>query len=103
LLSRAIIHGIASVYGSFGMLAMLTLTLCSMAAGWLLGGPAREDRRILGIGTTLRNIGLCSLIATSTLQNSDIAAAVLTYLVVQIIVSTLFGAIFKRRAKEAVA
>jgi BASS family bile acid:Na+ symporter len=103
LLSRAIIHGIASVYGSRGMLAMLTLTLLSMAIGWLLGGPAREDRRILGIGTTLRNIGLASLIATTTLRDSDIAGTVLTYLLIQIIVSTLFGTYFKRRAKEAVA
>lgn len=103
LLSPAILHGIETVYGSLGMLAMLTLTLLSMATGWLLGGPAREDRRILGIGTTLRNVGLCSLIATTSLRSSEIAAAVLTYLLIQFIVSTLFGAIFTRRAKEAIA
>jgi len=103
LLSRAVIHGVESVYGSRGMLAMLTLTLLSMAAGWLLGGPAREDRRILGIGTTLRNVGLCSLIATTTLRSSEIAASVLMYLLIQFVVVTLFGAYFTRRAKEAIA
>ncbi len=103
LLGKAILHGIESVYGSRGMLAMLTLTLLSMATGWLLGGPDVRDRRILGIGTMLRNIGLASLIATTTLRSSEIAAAVLTYLLIQFIVATLFGAFFTRRAKEATA
>jgi bile acid:Na+ symporter, BASS family len=103
LLMPQLVRGVASVYGSFGMIAMLTLTLLSMATGWLLGGPALEDRRVLGIGTTLRNVGLCALIATSSLRSSDVAAAVLTYLLVQMIVSTVFGAIFARKAKEAVA
>ena len=101
LLSRAIIHGITSVYGTYGMIAMVVLTVLSMATGWLLGGPARADRRVLGIGTTLRNIGLCSLIATTTLRSSQIAAAVLTYLLIQFIVTTLFGVYFTRRAKAA--
>lgn len=103
LLWRALVHGITSVYGTNGMLAMLTLTLLSMAAGWLLGGPDRRDRRVLGIGTTLRNIGLCALIATTTLKDSDIAASVLTYLLIQFVVTGCFGAYFKRKAKEAMA
>ena len=103
LLSRAILHGIESVYGSRGMFAMLSLTLLSMAVGWLLGGPAREDRRILGIGTTLRNVGLASLIATTSLRSSEIAASVLIYLLIQFIVTTAFGVYFTRTAKEATA
>jgi BASS family bile acid:Na+ symporter len=103
LLSRAVIDGIESVYGSRGMLAMLALTLLSMATGWLLGGPAREDRRILGIGTTLRNVGLASLIATTSLRSSEIAASVLVYLLIQFIITTAFGVYFTRTGKEATA
>jgi bile acid:Na+ symporter, BASS family len=101
LLFPQIVAGVGSIYGSLGMLAMLTIVLLSMAVGWLLGGPATEDRRVLGIGTTLRNVGLCALIATSSLQNTRVAAAVLTYLVIQLIVSTFFGAIFSRKTKAA--
>jgi BASS family bile acid:Na+ symporter len=103
LLSRAILDGIESVYGSRGIYAMLAITLLSMAAGWLLGGPAREDRRILGIGTTLRNVGLASLIATTSLRSSQIAASVLIYLLIQFILTTAFGIYFARTAKEATA
>ena len=101
LLFPQIVGSISSVYGSLGMLASLTIVLLSMATGWLLGGPAVEDRRVLGIGTTLRNVGLCALIATSSLANTRVAAAVLCYLVIQMIVSTVFGAIFTRKTKAA--
>jgi bile acid:Na+ symporter, BASS family len=103
LLLPQIISGVGSIYGSLGMLASFTIVLLSMATGWLLGGPAVEDRRVLGIGTTLRNVGLCALIATSTLRNSRVAAAVLTYLLIQMIVSSVFGMIFKRKTKAAAA
>ena len=101
LLFPQIVGSIASVYGSRGMFAMLTIVLLSMATGWLLGGPATEDRRVLGIGTTLRNVGLCALIATANLPNKRIAASVLTYLLIQMIVSTIFGSIFKRKTAAA--
>lgn len=103
LLLPQIVHGVASVYGSLGGLAMLSLSLLAMATGWLLGGPALEDRRVLGIGTTLRNVGLCALIATTSFGSGDVAASVLTYLVIQFVVTTVFGAIFARKAKEATA
>jgi BASS family bile acid:Na+ symporter len=101
LLFPQIVGSIGSVFGSRGMFAMLSIVLLSMATGWLLGGPATEDRRVLGIGTTLRNVGLCALIATANLPNKRIAASVLTYLLIQMIVSTIFGSIFKRKTAAA--
>jgi predicted Na+-dependent transporter len=85
------------------MLAILCLTLLSMATGWLLGGPAHEDQRILGIGTTLRNIGLCLVISTANFREPLITATVLTYLLIQFIVVAIFGRIFVQRAKEEAA
>ncbi|MGA8533464.1 MAG: hypothetical protein WB615_05095 [Candidatus Tumulicola sp.] len=98
LLSPKLVHGVAAVYGSHGMWAMLCLVLLSLGIGWLLGGPAREDRRVLGIGTALRNIGLGVLIATTSFREPDIAAAVLTYFLIQFAVTTLFGVYFARTA-----
>jgi BASS family bile acid:Na+ symporter len=103
LLAPKLVHDVAMVYGSNGMWAMLCLVLLSMGVGWLLGGPAREDRRVLGIGTTLRNIGLCALIATATFRDEEVAATVLTYFLIQFVISTLFGAYFRRTAEVAIA
>ncbi|HEY1429022.1 MAG TPA: bile acid:sodium symporter, partial [Candidatus Tumulicola sp.] len=93
----------ATVYGSLRIFAILIIVLLSMATGWLLGGPESQDRRVLGLGTSLRNVGLCALIATSTLRDTRVASGVLTYLVIQMIVSTGFGAYFARKTKQAQA
>jgi bile acid:Na+ symporter, BASS family len=103
LLAKKLVHDVASVYGSNGMWAMLCLVLLSLGTGWVLGGPAREDRRILGIGTALRNIGLAAVISTSSFHDSLIAASVLTYFLIQFIVTTLVGVYFTRTAQRAVA
>lgn len=92
-------HTIASVYGTNGMWAMLLLVLASLVTGWVLGGPAREDRRILGIGTALRNIGLCALAATVSFRSPEITATVITYCLIQFIIVTLFGIYFTRTAR----
>jgi bile acid:Na+ symporter, BASS family len=102
ILAPKLVDSVAAVYGSNGMWAMLCLVLLSLAIGWALGGPAREDRRVLGIGTALRNIGLAAVIA-STSFGPKVLAAVLTYLLVQMVVTSLFGVYFTRTAKEAAA
>jgi bile acid:Na+ symporter, BASS family len=97
-------HSVASVYGSRGMLAMLCVVVLSMLTGLALGGPARETRRVLGTATTLRNIGLAALIASSGFPDSSLVpAAVLSYLLVQVIVSSVAGIYFTRTVERAPA
>jgi len=89
---------ITAVYGSNGMWAALCLVVLSLLVGWALGGPVREDRRVLAFGTALRNIGLCALIATSSFETPLVAATVLTYFVIQFVTTTMVGVYFKRTA-----
>lgn len=102
LLAPRIWASIASVYGSRGMLAMLSLVLLSSSTGWLLGGAAAKYRRTLAIGTVLRNIGLAAMIATTTFAGKDAAAAVVTYFVIQCLFVILIGIAFTRTAKSSV-
>ncbi len=101
LLVPKFVSAVALVYGSNGMLAMLCLAVLSMITGWLLGGPAREDQRVLGIATTLRNIGFCLVISTSNFREPLIIASVMAYLLIQFVVVTIFGRIFVLRTKAA--
>ena len=98
LLSPKIVASIADVYGSNGMFAALCLVVMSLIVGWLLGGPARQDRRVFALGTALRNIGLCALIATSSFGTPLVIAAVLTYFVIQFTVTSIVGVYFQRTA-----
>ena len=97
-----LVVSVATVYGSHGMLAMLCLVLLSLTIGWAFGGPARENRRVLAIGSTLRNIGLCALIATTSFRGEiQVIAAVMCYFIVQFICVTLTGIYFTRTAEKS--
>jgi bile acid:Na+ symporter, BASS family len=98
-----LVVSVATVYGSRGMLAMLCLVLSSLAIGWAFGAPARENRRVLAIGSTLRNIGLCALIATTNFREVQVIASVMCYFIVQFTVVTLVGIYFARTAERAAA
>jgi predicted Na+-dependent transporter len=98
LLGPTLAASVARVYGSHGMWAMLCLVILSMVTGLSLGGPLRDDRRVVGIGTTLRNIGLCALIATTSFPGTDILATVLTYFLIQFIIVMIIGVYFARTA-----
>ena len=103
VLLPTIVRDIGIIYGSRGMLAMLTLVLLSLGIGWLLGGPHREDRRVLAIGTALRNIGLCATLATASFASSDVAASVVTYLIIQAVIVSALGVYFTRTASAETA
>jgi BASS family bile acid:Na+ symporter len=98
LLAPKLASAVASIYGSHGMWAALCLVILSMVTGWMLGGPAREDRRVGGIGTTLRHVGLCAMVATTSFREALVAPMVLTYFLIQFIVVTVVRVSFTRTA-----
>lgn len=103
MLAPTLIADVKSVYGSRGMFAALLLTVLAIGTGWLFGGSEREYRRTLAIGTGLRNIGLCALIATTNFPDSLVASTVMSYLLVQAVVCTLVGIYFTRTATPVAA
>jgi bile acid:Na+ symporter, BASS family len=101
LLGPALIKAVTGVYGSRGMLAELVAVLVCIGVGWLLGGPEAPYRVTLGIATALRNIGICAMIATTVFPDSLVAPTVFTYLIIQVIVTTIFRVAFHRQAEPA--
>lgn len=104
LLGPRMVSDVKAVYGSNGFYAMTCIVVLSMITGYLLGGPDGRERRTLSLGTALRNIGLCSVVATASFgATSRVASAVIAYLIVQIILSTIVGVFFTRAAKAQAA
>lgn len=103
VLAPRIGHSFTIVFGSLGIIAILCIDLSCALTGWLLGGPRIDDRRVLSLATTLRNIGLVSAIATDSFREPEIIAAALVYFVVQVVASITMGILFTRTAKRAVA
>ncbi|MBV8196813.1 MAG: hypothetical protein JO263_01650, partial [Candidatus Eremiobacteraeota bacterium] len=98
VLFPAILRGVATVFGTFGLFAMFATAGLSLVAGWIFGGSKREYRRTLAIGTTLRNPGVAMMIATTQFPESGVAGAVAAYFLVQVVVASVAGAYFKRTA-----
>jgi len=72
----------------FGMLAaipgrayagMSALLIASLAAGWLLGGPETGNRKAMTLTTSLRNVGVGLVIATSSFPGTPAVTATLAY------------------------
>jgi BASS family bile acid:Na+ symporter len=99
-LAPAIGKSLGTIWGTGGILAAIIIALMSLATGWFLGGPDRDFRSTLAIGTTLRNIGIALAVAKENFTDDGVSAAVLTYLVVQVLTMLSFS-VYLTRSKKA--
>lgn len=99
LLAPTIGKALGTIYGTGGILAAAVIALLSLATGWFLGGPDRDFRSTLAIGTTLRNIGIALAVAKENFTDDAVTAAVLTYVVVQILAMLSFSTYLGRTKK----
>ncbi|MDB5335970.1 MAG: Sodium Bile acid symporter family protein [Planctomycetaceae bacterium] len=76
---------------------MLALLLFSFAAGWLAGGPAGDGRRSMTLVTSLRNVAVSLVIATSAFPGTSATTAVVAYALVEITGSLLLAVWWGRR------
>jgi BASS family bile acid:Na+ symporter len=83
-----------------GFAGMLLLLIGSLAAGWLLGGPGVGTRRAMALTTSLRNVGVGLVIATSAFPNSAAATAVIAYGIIEILGSLLVAVTWGRLAQS---
>lgn len=90
-------HDYASVLslGLKAVLAMIVVALGSMAAGWLLGGPARGTRITLTIATAFRNLSVGLLVASTSFSaakvGADHASSIVSTVVAVGVINLIFG------------
>lgn len=65
--------------GSGELLAMVGLILALMVVAWLAGGPSRETRRVLATATSMRNAGLCLIVADHAFPDTGVLVAVVAF------------------------
>jgi BASS family bile acid:Na+ symporter len=89
--------------GNGTILAMVVLSAITLAGGHLLGGPDPIDRGTLAIASSVRHPGIAMLLANAAFNDKRVTAAVLLFLLVSMIVGTIYKIWFKRRLKLAAA
>jgi len=72
-----------------GFLGMLALVLAALAAGWLLGMPGSGNRKAMAITTSVRNVGVGLVIATSSFPATPAVTATLAFALFQTVVLAL--------------
>jgi hypothetical protein len=76
--------------GPWGLVACAVTTIAALAAGHLLGGPARETRSAVAIIAAARNPGLALLVASANNAEARVIATILAYLVVSILLISAY-------------
>jgi bile acid:Na+ symporter, BASS family len=91
--------------GKTTVLAMLIFIIISMVIGWWMGGAEKGKRRVMTIVTSMRNAGLCLIMATRMFPQSGADVAVIAFMGLMVPPNMLFTVYHvimeKRRAKKA--
>jgi BASS family bile acid:Na+ symporter len=89
--------------GIHTLAAMVLLIIGSMIIGWFLGGPQRENRRILATGTSMRNVALCAVIATESFPGTRVDIAIVAFSALMVTPNSLllFYEKYRNRRKKA--
>ncbi|MDD1709060.1 MAG: bile acid:sodium symporter [Methanoregulaceae archaeon] len=92
------VGGLRDLFGTMGILAIILAVGISLILGYLFGGPAEGTRRSLAFGSANRNAGMALLFATSiSSELGDILAVLVTYIIVQIIMSAVIAAKWRKK------
>ncbi len=76
------IRNIIGLFGTRGVLASVVFLLVGFGLGWVLGGPTRDTRSVLAMGTAQRNIAAALVVGG---QNFDEPRVVVMVVVVAIV------------------
>jgi BASS family bile acid:Na+ symporter len=79
---------------------MLALLIGSWAFGWLLGGAGTEARKAMTLTTSLRNVGVGLVIASSAFAATPAVTAALAYGLFAVVGSLLLALAWTRRGAE---
>jgi BASS family bile acid:Na+ symporter len=90
-----------SVLGTGAIIAALLLVAGALVLGYLLGGPERDTRMVLGLGTAQRNISASMLIAVQNFaQQPNVLLMVLVGSLVMMIINVPVAGEWGKRSKD---
>ena len=80
------IDNVLAVFGTRGILAGLLFIAAGLGAGWLLGGPGMDTRRVLALGTAQRNIGAALVVGSQSFDDPKVVVMVIVVTIVSLLV-----------------
>jgi BASS family bile acid:Na+ symporter len=99
-ITGANLRNVLSVFGTGGIFAGLLLIALGFGAGWLLGGPRRDTRSVLALGTAQRNIA-AALVVASGFANPKVVVMVVVVAIVGLFILMPTARLLSRNASTA--
>ena len=84
-----------------GYAIMCVLVGAGVAAGWLLGGPARGTRTAMAMATAVRNVGVSLVIATKTFPGTSAVTAATIFAIFQTVLMAVVALAWGRLASAS--
>ncbi len=103
LLTSALKKEAMGAVGKTGLLAMVAFIIFSMIIGWWMGGPEKGNRRVLAIATSMRNAGLCLLVAMRMFPESGADVGVIAFMGLMVppnMLFTVYHSVKERRRQK---
>jgi len=95
------LRSVAAVFGTFGILAAVVFLAAGYAIGWVLGGPARDTRVVLGLATAQRNIAASLVVAGQSFDDPTVVVMVVVVAVASSLMLVPLAGALGRRATTA--
>jgi BASS family bile acid:Na+ symporter len=93
---------VAALVGDGSVAAIALVVVTAIAAGHFLGGPDPDERTALAFSTSMRHPGIAVAIAGLAVpEEPRVQAAVLLYLLIAVVATSLYGLLHRRRAEAA--
>ena len=94
------IRNIIGLFGTRGVLATVVFLLVGFGLGWILGGPARDTRSVLAMGTAQRNIAAALVVGGQNFEEPRVVVMVVVVAIVGLLVLMPLGGRLARMASE---
>jgi bile acid:Na+ symporter, BASS family len=91
------LRSVAAVFGTGGIFAGVLFLAAGYGTGWALGGPNRDTRSVLALGTSQRNIAAALVVASQSFDEPNVVVMVV---VVAVVGSLLLVPLARRLATQ---
>jgi BASS family bile acid:Na+ symporter len=90
-----------STLGSFGILAAVIFVAMCFGFGWVLGGPARDTRGVLSLGTAQRNTAAALVVAGQNFSDARVVVMITVVMIVSFAVLMPLARVLSSRQRPA--
>jgi BASS family bile acid:Na+ symporter len=79
------------LFDTYGIFAAALIALLGVGAGWAIGGPDAQTRRLLALGTGLRNFSVALVVASSSFNDTSVEIMVIVATLVGLSITSFFA------------